>query len=95
MAIQVAYQDPGSRLNLPVAYVRVLAIHIDALAATIEVKLGIYPDAASRAAGGTPLLTYSGWPPFSAITGGPIDIVAASYGFVKTLPVFAGAIDVV
>jgi len=94
MAIQVAYTDPGTNAVLPTAYVKVLGILIDALALTIEVRLGIYATAAARTAGGAPLLRYSAWPPFSAITGGPIDIVVASYNYVKTLPIFAGAVDV-
>lgn len=94
MALQASYTDPQSKVTLPTAYVRILAIVIDAVATTIEVRLGIYATAAARTIGGTPLLSYSAWPPFSAIMNGPVDIPVASYAYVKTLPVFTGAVDV-
>lgn len=94
MALQASYTDPASKMNLPTAYVRILGIYIDAVATTIEVRLGIYATAAARAIGGVPILSYSAWPPFSAIMNGPVDIPVSAYGYVKTLPIFAGAVDV-
>lgn len=94
MALQASYTDPASKITLPTAYVRILSITIDAVSTTIDVSLGIYATAAARTAGGTPLINYHAWPPFAAIMSGPIDIPVASYNYVKTLPIFAGAVDV-
>ena len=94
MALQASYTDPASKIVLPTAYVRILSIHIDAVEQTIDVTLGIYSTSAARQAGGTPLMMYHAWPPFSAIMSGPIDIPVASYTYVKTLPIFVGAVDV-
>lgn len=94
MAIQVAYTDGATKISVPTAYVRILSINIDAVAQTITVTLGIYASASARQAGGTPLVMYWAWPPFSSIMNGPVDIPVAAYNYVKTLPVFAGAVDV-
>lgn len=94
MALQVSYTDPATKLVVPTAYVRILSITIDAITQTVDVSLGIYATAAARTAGGTPLMNYHAWPPFSAIMNGPIDIPVAAYNYVKALPVFSGASDV-
>lgn len=94
MAIQVAYTDGTTKLALPTAYCKILSITIDAVDLTIDVAIGIYANAAARTAGGQPLIVLHGWPPFNALMNGPIDVPASAYNYVKTLPMFAGAVDV-
>lgn len=94
MALQVTYTDPASRLVMAGAYAQIQYLHIDAVALTLDLAIAIYVSAAAKAAGGSPLLVYHAWPPFSAIMNGPVDIPVASYAYVKTLGIFSGATDV-
>lgn len=96
MALQISYTDPATRVAAPTAYARILYMNIDALGGLVDVAVGFYVSAAARTAGGTPLVTMHFWPPIAQVATVPIpvDIQTSLYAYLKTQPVFAGALDV-
>jgi hypothetical protein len=96
VALQINYTDPATKVVATTAYARILYMNIDALGGLVDVAVGFYVTAAARAAGGTPLLTMHFWPPINqvATVAIPVDIQTSLYTYLKTQPVFAGALDV-
>lgn len=109
MALQVNY-TAKFLVDFPEAYVRVLKVDIDLVQTKASIEYWIYPSAAIRAEDGNatiarvmpeaiinieegnrPFTDYFGTEAQSAEGMNPI---AGAYAYLKTLPEFAGAIDV-
>lgn len=95
IALQVAWTDATTQITVDEAYVRVVDIHVDAIAQTIDLTVGLYASAAAQAAGAKPFAPlFHAWPLYASFLGESVDVRAAAYGYIKTLPGFADATDV-
>jgi hypothetical protein len=89
----LAWTNQRTSVTLPAAYARLVGINVDVIAQTVDLSVGIYADEAARVKGAAPDDVYHAWPDFAAMLGLPVDVRAASYAMLKTLPAFAGATD--
>jgi hypothetical protein len=94
MALQISYTDVSTKLVLPAAYVKIHSMLIDAVGLQAVINMGVYVNAAAKVAGGAPMYILPFNPPFAPLIAGPIDLQAAIYTWLKTQPLFAGALDV-
>jgi hypothetical protein len=94
MALQFNYNDPSTLIVAPTCYAKILSILIDVIPQIIDVRVGLFYMKAASDGGQRPFAEYHGYPPFAVIMGGPINIPVASYNYMKTLPLFALAVDV-
>lgn len=95
MALQTSWTDPDTQVTAPTAYARVIGINVDAINQIIDLTIGLYYTQAARAAGGKPFAPpFHAWPAYAALLGEAVDVRAAAYNFLKTLPEFTGASDV-
>lgn len=95
MALQVVWQDPTTQVTASAAYARVVSIHVDANAQTIDLAVGLYATALARnTLDAPPFTVFHAWPDYAEFLGTPVDVRAAAYAFLKTLPPFAQSADV-
>lgn len=72
-----------------------IGINVDCIAQTIDLTIGMYAtEAAYNTPNTLPFDTYHAWPNYAALLGQPVDVRAASYEFLMTLPIFMTAINV-
>lgn len=93
MALELAWTDPTTQIQVPTAYAKIVSIHVDAVAETVDILVGLYVTALARQDGSMPFGQYHAWPDYDTLLGQTIDVRAAAYGFLKTLDAFTGAID--
>jgi hypothetical protein len=89
MALQMALGDSAVGFNFPEAYARVSIFRGDKN--TLLFNVNWYADAAARAADKQTILEKEYQTETPALSG---DLVPALYEYLKTLPEFAGALDV-
>jgi hypothetical protein len=95
MALQTSWLATNTQVQAPTAYARIITMHIDAIAQTVDLTVGLYVTAAARTAGAAPYDIFHAWPPYIQFLGQPIDVRAAAYNWlVANVPAFAGAISV-
>lgn len=95
IALQVVWTDPTTQVTASAAYARVVYIHVDADAMTIDLAVGLYATALARNTLGAPPFTiYHAWPPYLEFLGTPVDVRSAAYAYLQTLPEFAQSADV-
>lgn len=101
MALQQAYEDTSTGVSCPDGYYRVDAVCVRTKPADAQVLVGVYKDAQARQDGKTPVAVreyiasgdaYSTHFALAVLDGA--NPVKQAYGYLKTLPAFAGALDV-
>jgi hypothetical protein len=98
MALQLNLADTNVGLPAPEAYARIAALSFDTMTGLVRVAVDIHASLAARVAGKNPIGggTYEGivgldMPTLDADIPGIRSVI---YTWLKTLPAFAGAIDV-
>ncbi len=98
MALQVNLPETNVGLPAPEGYARIVALAYDLLTGKAQVAVNIYANQAAREAGKNPVAggVFEGKPgeDMPSLDADIPGVRAALYGWLKTLPVFASAIDV-
>ncbi len=94
MALSLAWTDPATQVSAPVAYAKIISIHVDAVYETVNLEVGIYANGFAQQTGAPPFSRFHGWPDYASLLGQTIDVRAAAYTYLKSLTEFSGAVDV-
>ncbi len=99
MALQIALTETNVGMPAPEAYAKIAAFHYDAAANRLECFVNIYASVAARQAGKAPIDggVFTGTPGSDSVPSLDGDTAGARaelYTWLKTLPKFAGATDV-
>jgi hypothetical protein len=98
MALQVNKETTNVGVAAPTAYARIMTLTFDAVSGAVSVAVNIYYDEAARDQELVPVegQVFTGIPGVNmpSIDGSIPGVRAAMYMWLKTLPYFAGAVDV-